>query len=487
MTTIDPPKNQVTQIVRHSTPRVNPYAGCKGAPARFVSLPRVLATMAVAATLAVAAPPALRAQSPAPSNELSAAIDRAVIAVSAKVVAWRRDIHEHPELGNREFRTSKLVADHLRSLGMTVRTGVAHTGVVGILRGGRPGPVVALRADMDALPVTEPAGLAFASTVRTTYNGQDVGVMHACGHDTHTAMLMGVAEVFASVRRDLPGTVVFLFQPAEEMAPAGEDGGAELMVREGALDDPKPDAVFGLHVVPYVMGHVLYRSGPFMASSDHITIVVHGRQTHGALPWKGVDPIVVAAQIVTGLQTVISRQTDLTAGPAVVTIGSIHGGVRDNIIPDSVVMLGTIRTFDSTARREIRERVKRTAEMIAQSAGATADVNVELHYPVTVNNPALTAEMLPTLRRVVGDSGVVQGPLVTGSEDFSFYGLRAPAMYVHLGITPPDSNWRTAAPNHSPKFYVDEDAFPTGMRVLAHLAADYLQTGHAASSTTGSP
>jgi amidohydrolase len=299
--------------------------------------------------------------------------------------------------------------------------------------------------------------------------------MHACGHDTHTAMLMGVAEVLASVRRELPGTVVFLFQPAEEMAPAGEQGGAELMVREGALDDPKPDAVFGLHVVPYLLGHVLYRPGPFMASSDRFTIIVRGRQTHGAMPWRGVDPIAVSAEIINGLQTIVSRQIDLTKGPAVVTVGSIHGGVRDNIIPDSVVMLGTIRSFDSTARRELAERVKRTAVGIAQSAGAVADVTVETHYPVTVNDPKLTAEMLPTLRRVVGDSGLTESGLVTGAEDFSFYSLRAPTMFVHLGITPPDSNWQTAAPNHSPRFFVDERAFPTGMRVLAHLAVDYLE------------
>ena len=475
------------QIVTSVVPVVNGRHGTLPVTPSPTPRWRVHVPMLAFVMLGTAMPIALHAQAASPSSDLDAAIDRAVVAVSAKVVAWRRDIHEHPELGNHEFRTSKLVADHLRSLGFTVRTGVAHTGVVGILRGGRPGPVVALRADMDALPVTEPAGLPFASTVRASYNGQDVGVMHACGHDTHTAMLMGVAEVLASVRRDLPGTVIFLFQPAEEGVPVGEEGGAELMVREGALDDPKPDAVFGLHVVPYVLGHVRYRSGPFMASSDKLIIVVHGRQTHGAQPWQGIDPIVVAAQIVTGLQTVISRQTDLTAGPAIVTIGSIHGGVRDNIIPDSVVMLGTIRAFDSTARRDIRERVKRTAEMIAQSAGATADVKVELHYPVTFNNHALTAQMLPTLRRVVGDSGVVEGPLVTGSEDFSFYGQRAPALYVHLGITPPDSNWRTAAPNHSPKFLVDERAFPTGVRILAHLAADYLQTGRAASATTGSP
>jgi amidohydrolase len=273
--------------------------------------------------------------------------------------------------------------------------------------------------------------------------------------------------------------VIFLFQPAEEMAPAGENGGAELMVREGALDDPKPDAVFGLHVVPYLLGHVHYRSGPFMASSDRFTITVHGRQTHGAMPWRGVDPIAVAAEIVNGLQTIVSRQIDLTKGPAVITVGSIHGGVRDNIIPDSVVMLGTIRSFDSTARREMGERIKRTAESIAQSAGATADVSVELHYPVTVNDPALTAQMLPTLRRVVGDSAVAESPLVTGAEDFSFYSQRAPTLFVHLGITPPDSNWQTAAPNHSPRFFVDERAFPTGVRVLAHLAADYLEMPHA--------
>jgi amidohydrolase len=420
---------------------------------------------------------AVGAQQSAAAAQLSADIDRAVAAVSDKVVAWRHDIHEHPELGNREFRTSKLVAEHLQALGLTVRTGVAHTGVVGILRGGRPGPVVALRADMDALPVAEPTGLAFASTARGTYNGQDVGVMHACGHDTHTAMLMGVAEALTSVRRELPGTVVFLFQPAEEMAPAGEQGGAELMVREGALDDPKPDAVFGLHVVPYLLGHVLYRPGPFMASSDRFSIIVRGRQTHGAMPWRGVDPIAVAAEIVNGLQTIVSRQIDLTKGPAVITVGSIHGGIRDNIIPDSVVMLGTIRSFDSTARREMGERIKRTAVAIAQSAVATAEVNVELHYPVTVNDPKLMAQMLPTLRRVVGDTGVSESPLVTGAEDFSFYSLRAPTVFVHLGITPPDSNWQNAAPNHSPRFFVDERAFPTGMRVLAHLAVDYMEAG----------
>ena len=281
-------------------------------------------------------------------------IDRRASQVEAQVIAWRRDIHQHPELGNREFRTSALVAAHLKALGLEVRTGVGHTGVIGILRGGKPGRVVALRADMDALPVSEPAGLSFASTARATYNGQDVGVMHACGHDTHTAMLMGVAQVLAGMKASLPGTVVFIFQPAEEGAPEGEMGGANLMLKEGAFDGPTPDVVFGLHVVPGPLGAIFYRAGATMASSDRIRITVHGKQTHGGMPWGGVDPIVASAAIITGLQTIVSRETDLTNGAAVVSIGSIQGGVRNNIIPDSVVMLGTIATFDSTARRETR-------------------------------------------------------------------------------------------------------------------------------------
>ena len=307
------------------------------------------------------------------------------------MVTWRRDIHQHPELSNREFRTAALVADHLRALGMEVRTEVAHTGVVATLRGGRPGPVVALRADMDALPVTEMVDLPFASRERAIYNGQEVGVMHACGHDNHVAILMGVADVLASVRDDLPGTVKFIFQPAEEGAPEGERGGAELMLEEGAFENPRPEVIFGLHVGPNRVGRLTYRAGSTMASADWLRIVVRGRQTHGAAPWGGIDPIVVSSQIVLGLQTVASRQLPVTLTPSIITIGSIHGGVRGNIIPDEVEMVGTIRTFDAEVRQDIHRRIRLTAEQIAASAGATAEVEITHGYPVTVNDPELTA------------------------------------------------------------------------------------------------
>jgi len=410
----------------------------------------------------------------AQSSKLDAEVDRLLPQVQAKVIAWRRDIHEHPELSNRETRTAELVANHLRSLGLEVRTGVAHTGVVGVLKGGKPGPVVALRADMDALPVTEEVDVPFASKVRTTYNGQDVGVMHACGHDTHTAMLMGVAEILAGMRKDLPGTVKFIFQPAEEGAPTGERGGAELMIEEGALDNPKPSAIFGLHVLPFPAGDIRYRPGGIMASADAFRIVVHGRQTHGAQPWNGVDPIVVASQIVLGLQTITSRQVDLTAGPDVITVGAINGGVRFNIIPDSVVMQGTIRTFDTAVRNDIHQRIRRTAESIAQSAGATAQVVIDTFTAVTYNDPALTQQVLPTLREVAGANHVTLTPPITPAEDFSRYQQRVPGVFFFLGITPPGTDPSKAAPNHSPRFFVDEAALPTGVRAMAHLAVDYL-------------
>jgi amidohydrolase len=423
---------------------------------------------------------ALLLASPSPSQQpsrLDREIDRGVAAVADSVVAWRRDIHQHPELGNRETRTAGLVADRLRGLGLEVRTGVAHTGVVAVLRGAKPGPVIALRADMDALPVTEQVDLPFASKVRTVYNGQDVGVMHACGHDTHVAMLLGVATVLAGVRRDLPGTVKFLFQPAEEGAPAGEEGGAGLMIKEGALDDPKPDAIFGLHVIPGPAGRLEVRSGATLASGDRLRIVVHGRQTHAAAPWRGVDPIVAAAQILLGLQTITSRQIDLTTGPAVVTIGSIQGGVRGNIIPDSVVMVGTIRTFDSAMQTDIRARVRRTVEGIAGAAGATADVAIDPGYPVTWNDPALTHRMEGMLRRVLGDSAVTEARPWMASEDFSKYAQIVPGMFFFLGITPRGQDPAQAAPNHSPLFFAEETAFPVGVRAMAHLAVDYLRGG----------
>jgi amidohydrolase len=417
----------------------------------------------------------------AQSNRLDAEVDRRAALVQAKVVAWRRDIHEHPELSNRETRTAALVAQHLRSLGIEVRTGVAHTGVVGVLRGGKPGPVVALRADMDALPVTEEVDVPFASKVRSTYNGQEVGVMHACGHDAHTAMLMGVAEVLAGMRSELPGTVKFIFQPAEEGAPTGERGGAQLMIEEGALDNPKPAAIFGLHVFPYPTGELRYRAGGIMAGSDILRIVVHGRQTHGALPWKGIDPVVIASQIVLGLQTITSRQIDLTAAPAVITVAAINGGVRYNIIPDSVVMLGTIRTFDDRVREDIQQRVRRTAESIAQSAGATAQVSFDTTGLVTYNDPALTERIVPTLRQVAGRDHVGLAIPTTTAEDFSRYQQHIPGVFFFLGITPPGTDSTTVAPNHSPRFYVDEAALPVGVRVMAHLAVDYLSSGGQAS------
>jgi len=411
------------------------------------------------------------------SPERLAEADARAAAVMDKVVAWRRDIHRHPELSNREFRTSKLVADHLRGLGLEVRTGVAHTGVVGVLRGGKPGRVVALRADMDALPVTEMVDLPFASKVRAEYNGQEVGVMHACGHDNHVAILMGVAEALAGMRDRIAGTVVFVFQPAEEGAPPGERGGAALMLEEGVFSDPRPEAIFGLHVMPLGIGQIAYRSGGLMAAADNMRIVVRGRQTHGAQPWAGVDPIVAASQIVLGLQTVVSRQTELTRAGAVVTIGSFQGGVRHNIIPDSVVLLGTIRTLDPQMQPLVHDRIRRTATKIAESAGATATVEIETMVPVTYNDPALTEAMVPTLRRVAGEENVVIPPATTTAEDFSYFQQEIPGLYFFLGVAPDPA---TAAPNHSPYFFADERALPVGVRALMHLTLDYLGADSAA-------
>ena len=428
----------------------------------------------VALCLAITALPLADAPAAAQDRSgdaLSVTIDRHAREIEPRVVAWRRDIHEHPELGNREFRTAALVAAHLTALGLEVRTKVAHTGVVGVLRGARPGPVVALRADMDALPVTEQVDVPFASRVRTDYNGREVGVMHACGHDNHVAILMGVAEVLARMRADLPGTVTFIFQPAEEGAPAGEAGGAELMLAEGAFENPVPDVVFGLHVFPVPVGSIMYRPGGFLASSDTLRIVVKGQQTHAAMPWAGTDPIVTASQIVLGLQTIVSRQADITSAPVVVSIGMISGGVRANIIPDSVELVGTIRTLDQGMREDVHRRVRRTAEEIARSAGATAEVAIDLGYPVTVNDPALADRMLPTLRRVVGANGVIASPPVTGAEDFSYFAQAVPGLFVGLGVTPEGA---TPVPNHSPLFVADERALPVGVRALAHLAVDYM-------------
>jgi amidohydrolase len=426
---------------------------------------------------------------PVAASSLAARIDAAAAAVEPKVVAWRRDLHAHPELGNREFRTSSVVAAHLKALGLDeVRTGVAHTGIVGLLRGGKPGPVVALRADMDALPVTEEVDVPFASKARTIWNGEEVGVMHACGHDMHTSILMGVAEVLASMRAELAGTVKFLFQPAEEGSPEGEDGGARMMIAEGAMESPRPDAVFGLHVTSRLpVGTIGYRPGPTMASSDTLDISVRGRQTHAAQPWAGVDPIVTAAQVVLGLQTVVSRQVDITREPVVVTIGAIKGGVRHNIIPDRVDMQGTIRTFDEQVQDDVHERVTTLAEAIGKSARAHCTVCIRKKYPVTVNDPALTAAMAPTLGRVAGAERAMVVPKVMGSEDFSFFQRVVPGLFFHLGTIAPGVAVGSAAPNHSPRFHPDEGCLVLGVRALANVACDFLESQNAAGAPARAP
>ncbi len=404
-----------------------------------------------------------------------AQIDARAEALESKVIAWRRDLHQHPELSNREVRTAGVVAGHLQALGLKVQTGVAHTGVVGLLESGRPGPVIALRADMDALPVTEEVDLPFASRTRADFNGQEVGVMHACGHDCHVAILMGVAELLTGMKPQLAGSIKFIFQPAEEGPPPGEDGGAALMIRQGVLENPKPEVIFGLHVFAGVeAGTIAYRPGPAMASSDRIRVTVTGRQTHGALPWRGVDPIVISSQIVLGLQTIVSRQVDVSLEPAVVSIGAIKGGVRDNIIPDNVEMLGTVRTFNEDMRADIHARIRNTVELIARSAGASAQVHFDNAYPVTVNDVPLTERMVPTLRRVAGTDKVFVGQKITGYEDFSYYQQKIPGFFYFLGITPTGTDRKQSAPNHSPRFFVDESALVLGVRSLAHLTLDYM-------------
>jgi len=413
-------------------------------------------------------PAAANAPDQTPPGDLLTAIDRHTAEIVPQVVAWRRDFHQHPELGMQEVRTARIVAEHLRSLGMEVRTGVAGTGVVGILKGGRPGRVVALRADMDALPVTEQVDLPFRSVQKATWNGQETGVMHACGHDTHVAMLMGAATVLARMRAELPGTVKFIFQPAEE-----GPGGAEPMIAAGVLRDPQVDAIFGLHVFPYTTGHVVYRAGPLMASADEFTIEITGKQTHGAVPWGGVDPVLIGAQIVTSLQSIVSRNVNIAKAPAVVTVGKFAAGNRSNIIPDRAELVGTVRAFDEEERVRIRERITAIATQYAQAAGGSAKVTWGLGYPVTVNDPALTGRMVPALQRVAGPDKVSVGPLTGTSEDFSYFQKQVPGMFVFLGVTPPGQE-ATAAQNHSPLFYADETALPVGVRVLANLAVEYL-------------
>ena len=397
--------------------------------------------------------------------------------LQAQVVEWRRDLHRHPELGNRETRTAGVVAGHLRALGLEPRTGIATTGVTAVLKGGKPGPRIALRADMDALPVTERTGLPFASTATATYRGETTGVMHACGHDAHTAILMGVAQALVAMRDELPGEVLFVFQPAEEGPPDGEEGGAEEMLAQGLFEEFRPDAMFGLHVFSTLnAGQVGVRGGPLMAASDRFNIVVQGRQTHGSRPWGGIDPIVAAADVVGTAQSIVSRRQNISRQPVVVSFGSIRGGIRYNIIPDSVELVGTIRTFDEDMRQQVFADLANVAEKVAQAHGAKAVAQVPdtKGNPVTANDPDLTARMRPSLEKVVGADGVVDPGLTMGAEDFSFYAREVPAMFFFVGATPAGQDPLKAPSNHSPEFFLDESALDVGLRALLQVSLDYL-------------
>ncbi|MDF2156807.1 amidohydrolase [Algoriphagus sp. CAU 1675] len=406
-------------------------------------------------------------------TKLRPQIDKQADAIESQVIEWRRDFHKYPELGNQEFRTAKIIADHLRSLGMEVTENVAVTGVVGVLKGGKPGPMVALRADMDALPVTERNDLPFKSVNTATYNGQETGVMHACGHDSHVAILMGAAQVLASMKDQLQGSVKFIFQPAEEGVYDGSTAGAELMVQEGVMDDV--DAVFGLHIWSQIeAGKIGYRSGPFMAAVDNLAITVHGTQAHGASPWSGVDPIVTSAQIVNGLQTILSRSVNVTENPAVVTVGAIHGGIRQNIIPEKVEMIGTIRTFGAEQQALVHRRITEIVTNIAESAGAKADVSIGKLYPSTDNDPELTAKMLPSLQSAAGEGNVIAMPPVTGAEDFSFFQREKPGVFIFLGGMKKGGDPLTTPSHHTPDFYLDESGFKLGVKALSYFVVDYM-------------
>lgn len=407
-------------------------------------------------------------------TNLRSTIDQKANSIESKVIDWRRDFHQHPELGNQEVRTAKIVADHLRSLGMEVTEGVAVTGVIGILKGGRPGPTVALRADMDALPVTERNDLPFKSVNTATYNGQETGVMHACGHDSHVAILMGAAEVLASMKENLEGTVKFIFQPAEEGVSEAEIFGAEQMVHEGVLDDV--DAIFGLHIWSQVeAGKIGYRSGPFMAAVDGLNVTIKGTQAHGASPWSGVDPIVTSSQIVMGLQTILSRNVNITQNPAVVTIGAIHGGIRHNIIPEKVDMIGTIRTFGTQQQELVHRRIKEVISNIAESAGAEAEIDLSYGYPSTVNDPQLTSKMIPSMESAAGKENVFIMDPQTGAEDFSFFQKEIPGLFIFLGGMKKGGDPLTTPSHHTPDFFIDESGFTLGVKTLSYFVVDYFE------------
>lgn len=409
------------------------------------------------------------------SPKLQTKVEQMATAIEPRMIEWRRDIHQHPELGNREFKTAAKIAEHLKSLGIEVQTGVAHTGVVGILKGGKPGPVIALRADIDALPVTERNSLPFASKEKTVFNGQETGVMHACGHDTHVAVLMATAEILAKNRSELKGTIKFIFQPAEEGPPAGEEGGAYLMVKEGVLESPKVDVIFGMHINSITpLGRITYRPAGTMAASDWFSIKVKGRQSHGAYPWMSVDPIVVSAQIITGLQTIVSRQTELTKEAAVITIGRFQSGIRENIIPEEAFMAGTIRTLDESMQEKIHEKIRLTATKIAESAGATAEVVIDKKTPVTYNDPALTEKMVASLQKAAGEKNVIRINAVTGAEDFAFYQKKVPGFFFFIGAMPPDQDPTKVPAHHTPDFMIDERGLLIGLRAMLNVTLDYM-------------
>ncbi|MEZ4946925.1 MAG: amidohydrolase [Cyclobacteriaceae bacterium] len=420
----------------------------------------------------------------AQNTKQQAKLDQKAKEMEAKVIEWRRHFHQYPELSNREFKTGKMIADHLKSLGMEVRYPVAKTGAVGILRTGKPGPTIALRADIDGLPVVERNSLPFASKEKSTYLGQDVGVMHACGHDTHIAILMGVAEILAGMKSELKGTIVFLFQPAEEGAPEGEEGGAALMIKEGVLDDPKVDVAFGLHISSQTpVGTVTFKPEGMLAAADMLKIKVKGVQAHGSAPWAGIDPIVVSAQIINGLQTIVSRQLDLTQAGATLTVATIHGGVRNNIIPEEVEMTGTLRTLDNTMQEEMHRRIKRTAENIAESMGATAEVEIIRGYPVTYNSPELTDWAKPVMERVAGKDKAVVIKAVTGAEDFSFFSQKVPGFFFFVGGMPLDADPTKVPSHHTPDFFIDESGMITGLRAMLNLTVDYMNSPMKSTST----
>jgi amidohydrolase len=401
-------------------------------------------------------------------------IDNKANSISAKLIEWRRHIHQNPELGNREFKTMEYIASHLKSLGLEVTTGVAKTGVVGILRGGKPGPVIALRADIDALPVKERVDVPYKSVATSEYNGTPVSVMHACGHDTHTSILMGTAEVLSTMKKDIAGTVKFFFQPAEEGSPANEEGGAPLMIKEGVMENPKVDAVFGLHIASGLeIGKIKYISGSMMASSDWFTVKIKGKQTHGSSPWSGIDPIVIGAQLINHFQTIVSRQEDLTIAPVVITVGKFHSGIRSNIIPEEAELEGTIRTLDSKMQKDVHEKMKNIAKNLGEAWGAQIDVNIDTKTLVTYNDPALVKMMLPSLERASGKDNISEGRWTTGAEDFSFFADKVPSFFFNLGGMPKGVDPAKAAPHHTPDFYIDDSMLDVGVKAFCNIVFDY--------------